>query len=147
MIRVLTLFPCRLWNHENLNEATHKNLHHFLGGVSMRSMGWIMHCGQIEKVTTNGPSRESLVTPENLERLKGIPILFVAGADNIVYTPDNTDTSYTTLCNVHGRKWYQREVFPSTGHLDTWMGTHSHRVVYPRIRHHVEEVMRMQPTE
>lgn len=69
----------------------------------MRSMGWIM---QIEKVTTNGPFSVNLVTAENLERLQGIPILFVAGADNVFYVPENTDTSYTTLCNTHGRQLY-----------------------------------------
>lgn len=90
-------------------------------------------------VTTNDPS-VSLVTPENMDRLKGIPILFLSGTGNMVFTVENTDASYTTLCNAHGRQWYEREVFAGKGHLDAWMGATAYQDVYPRVKRHVDEV-------
>lgn len=130
-----------LWNHENLNEETHKNIDKYFGASHMNTMSWLMKCGQLGTLTSNAPSRTNLATPEGIERLKGLPILFVAGADNMAYTAENMDTSYTTLCHAHGRRWYQREVFPNMGHLDLWMGPKSCEMVYPRVRRHVEEVM------
>ncbi|KAI2894196.1 CAZyme family AA3 [Aspergillus niger] len=131
----------RLWTHKNLNDATHTQLERFLGGTSMRSLQWLMESGRKENVLANGPTFTNLVTPENLERLKGIPILFLSGTGNMVFTAENTDISYTTLCNVHGRDWYEREVFPGKGHLDAWMGSTAYQDVYPRVRRHVDQIM------
>lgn len=133
---------CSLWNHKNLNEATHRNLNQFFGGTSMKLIAWLANCGLTEHVTTNGQPGVSIVTPENIDRLKGVPILFISGADNMVFTPENTDKSYTALCNAHGRQWYEREVIAGKGHLDIWMGTDSYKDVYPRVKRHIERVMR-----
>lgn len=107
----------------------------------MRSLQWLMESGRKESVLANGPAFTNLVTPENLERLKGIPILFLSGTGNMVFTAENTDISYTTLCNVHGRDWYEREVFTGKGHLDAWMGATAYQDVYPRVRRHVDQIM------
>jgi hypothetical protein len=129
----------RLWTHANLNEATHRQLEHFIGGTSMRLLSWLLNSGRQEHVTTNEPASTNLVTPENIERLKGIPILFLSGTGNMVFTAENTDTSFTTLCNAHGRQFYEREVFPGKGHLDAWMGSTAYQDVYPRVKRHVDE--------
>lgn len=132
----------RLWNHRNLTEATHRHLDRFLFGVSLKTMGWLTNAGRVGHVTTNEPANENLVTPENIERLKGIPILFIAGSDNVVFVPENTDTTFTTLCRAHGKQWYEREVFMGLGHLDTWMGQDTYKNVYPRVEKHVNAVMK-----
>lgn len=100
-----------------------------------------MKSGSVESVTTNGPAYTELVTPENINRLKGIPILFLSGTGNMVFTAENTDTSYTTLCNAHGREWYERELFAGKGHLDAWMGSSAYQDVYPRVQRHVDKIM------
>lgn len=92
-------------------------------------------------VTTNPPTSINLVTPFNISRLKGIPILFFSGANNTVYAPENTDVSYTLLRDAHGVDGYEREVFEGKGHLDCWMGVTAHKDVYPRVREHVDRVM------
>ncbi|KAF7543933.1 hypothetical protein G7Z17_g10345 [Cylindrodendrum hubeiense] len=94
----------RLWCHKKLNAATHANLHHFLSGINMRCLSHLLETGAAEKVMTNEPALVNLVTPENLARLKGVPILLFSGEKNTVYTPENTDISYTTLCNANGRQ-------------------------------------------
>ncbi|KAH7143579.1 hypothetical protein EDB81DRAFT_947639 [Dactylonectria macrodidyma] len=131
----------RLWSHPKLNAATHANLHHFLGGTTMRSLSHLMEMGQADTVLTNAPALVNLVTPENLARLQGVPILFFSGEKNTVYAPESTDISYTTLCKAHGRQWYEREVFNGRGHLDCWMGSDAYKDVYPRVGRHVQEVM------
>lgn len=108
----------------------------------MRSLKWLMKTGELGYVTTNEPVSTNLVTPANIERLKGIPILFLSGTGNMVFTGENTDTSYTTLCNAHGKEWYEREVFQGKGHLDSWMGATAYRDVYPRVRRHVDKIMK-----
>jgi hypothetical protein len=105
----------------------------------MQSLKWLTNCGRIEKVTTNNPNA-NLVRAENMSRLKEIPILFLSGAENMVFTAENTDTSYTALCNAHGRQWYERELFQGKGHLDAWMGVGAYQDVYPRVERHVEKV-------
>ncbi|KAL2018312.1 hypothetical protein VTK56DRAFT_975 [Thermocarpiscus australiensis] len=132
----------RLWTHEDLNEETHAHLDRFLGGTSMRSLKRLMNSGRLNCVTTNEPVSANLVTPENIRRLRGIPILFLSGTGNMVYTAENTDISYTTLCYAHGREWYEREVFPGRGHLDAWMGSTAYKDVYPRVKRHVDKFMK-----
>lgn len=107
----------------------------------MNTLAYFVSSGNLGYVTTNAPASTNLVTPENLRRLKGIPILFISGAENAVYTAENTDVSYTTLCNEHGRQWYEREVFETRGHLDCWMGATAYMDVYSRVRAHVDNVM------
>ncbi|EHY60577.1 hypothetical protein ABEF92_002714 [Exophiala dermatitidis] len=127
----------RLWSHKRLNSATHTNLSKFLGGTSMNSLSQLMYQGTHGEVTNN--ILESLVTPENLQRLRGLPILFISGSDNVVYTPENTDKSYTTLTGIFGMsELYQREVFPGYGHLDCWMGAEAVKDVYPTVLDHAE---------
>ncbi len=110
----------------------------------MRSLSHLMAMGAKSQAITDlstSPGNQTLVTPENIARLRGIPILFFSGAENAVYTPENTDMSYTTLCNAHGREWYEREVFEGRGHLDCWMGPTSYVDVYPRVERHVSMVL------
>lgn len=102
----------------------------------MNSLRWLTKTGAIEKVTDNDD--RNLVTPENIARLAGIPILFISGTGNMVFTAENTDTSFTTLCNAHGRQLYERELFTDKGHLDAWMGATSYLDVYPRVERHVK---------
>jgi len=132
----------RLWTHKNLNSETHEHLEQFLGGTSMRSLEWLMRAGRMECVTTN--KGDKLVTPANVERLKGIPILFLSGTGNRVYTAENTDTSYSILCNAHGKRWYARKVFPDKGHLDAWMSPTAYRDVYPTVEQHADKYMKHQ---
>ena len=108
----------------------------------MPSLSWLMKTGRLNSVTTNEPVSADLVTPENIDRLKGLPILFLSGTGNMVFTAENTDISYTTLCNAHGKGLYEREVFPGKGHLDAWMGSTSYRDVYPRVERHISKFMR-----
>ncbi|KAF6824728.1 glucose-methanol-choline oxidoreductase [Colletotrichum plurivorum] len=128
----------RLWSHKNLNEATHSQLENFLGGTSMASLQYLMNTGTTSHVVdTQGAN---LVTPQNLARLRGLPIFFFSGSENSVYLPENTDTSFTALSDANGGLYYERQVFEGRGHLDAWMSSTAHQDVFPRVLNHINNV-------
>ena len=79
---------------------------------------------------------------ESLENLRDIPILFFSGAENVVYTPEATLTSYTVLRGKFGEGGYERLVFEGRGHLDCWMGegASARGGVFDKVRRRVDAV-------
>ncbi|KAI9840114.1 MAG: hypothetical protein M1837_001918 [Sclerophora amabilis] len=131
----------RLWTHRNLNEATHANVSKFLGGTSMTSLQQLMDMGEHSTVTDNGGT--SLVTNDNVARLRGVPILLFSGSENAVYGAVSTTLSYSRLRQQLLADDYEREVFAGKGHLDCWMGADAYTTVYPRVKEHVDRVIRL----
>ncbi|KAF7342089.1 FAD/NAD(P)-binding domain-containing protein [Mycena venus] len=127
----------RLWNHANLSHATHTHLINFLGGVHMTNLSHLMRMGTIGHCIDN--QGNNLVTDANLARLQGVPILFISGGDNVVFTPVSTNMCYDDLRERFGPTLYKRVVVNGYGHLDTWMGERSRRDVYPVVLQHIEK--------
>ena len=98
-----------------------------------------MHMGTHGFVTNN--YNESLVTSRNIDRLKDLPILFISGSENVVYSPETTDKSFTTLINHFQQEGYEREVIQGYGHLDCWMSPDAVNDVYPLVRDHAVRCM------
>ncbi|XMA12769.1 hypothetical protein WAI453_005560 [Rhynchosporium graminicola] len=132
----------RLWNHRNLNEATHRQINRFFGGVNMTLLHLLMQMGYRGFVTTNGPLFNDLTTEHNLRRLKNIPIMLFSGSDNKVLTPEATDKSYSLMRDLFGTKHYSRHVIQGYGHLDCWMGRRAYKDVFPIVREEVDRVCR-----
>ncbi len=142
-----TLVFGRCWNHRNLNEATHRQIDRFFGGVNMTLLNLLMKQGVDGGVMTNGPSFTRLDTPENICRLRDVPFLLFVGRDNAVLSPQSTLDTYEALtdafgtCDDDGVK-YRRRVVPGYGHLDCWMGRNAWKDVYPFVREEVDRVVR-----
>lgn len=100
----------------------------------MRHLRQLMYMGTHGHVINN--QSDSLVTPENIERLKDIPIFFIHGEKNTCYAPESTMMSYDSLRGHFGGEQYQRWVFEGYGHLDCWMGKGSYLDVYPKVEQH-----------
>ena len=84
----------------------------------------------------------SLLTDENLERLRHIPISFIHGEDNAVYNPVSTDQDYSTLLELFkDSSHYKRKVFTNKGHLDCWMGSKSYIDVYRWVEERAKETI------
>ncbi|KAE9391530.1 FAD/NAD(P)-binding domain-containing protein [Gymnopus androsaceus JB14] len=126
----------RMWNHENLTHATHEHLDAVFGGVHMTLLRHLMRMGTAHEAMDN--EFNSLVTDANLERFKGLPISFISGGDNVVYSPESTSMSYDVLRENFGTELYRRHVVQGYGHLDTWMGKNTAVDVYPLVAEHVE---------
>jgi choline dehydrogenase-like flavoprotein len=88
-----------------------------------------------------GDSGNSMITVENLERLRGIPILFISGGQSAVYSPESTLRDYEILRARFNPANYKRVVFEDRGHLDTWIGKTSNKDVYRSVEQHVRESM------
>ncbi|KAM7209212.1 hypothetical protein V8F20_000550 [Naviculisporaceae sp. PSN 640] len=149
----------RCWNHDNLNEATHRQIDRFFGGVNMRLLNLLMKQGLEGYVMKNDDQGfEKLTTEENIQRLKGIPFLLFHGRDNAVLSPEATERTYEILCDTFGSNGvntgngndgktelggdYKRRVVPGYGHLDGWMGRNAWKDVYPFVREEVDRVVR-----
>lgn len=148
----------RCWNHRNLNEATHRQIDRFFGGVNMRLLQLLMKMGVDGHAMANGPLFEQLTTRENINRLKGVPFLLFVGRENAVLSPESTERTYEILCDTfpttagggsgvvgeghHDNDGieYRRRVVPGYGHLDCWMGRHAWKDVYPMVREEVDRV-------
>lgn len=83
------------------------------------------------------------MTPKNLERLRGLPILFISGVDNEVFDPETTLKDYEMLRRRFGEQFYRRFLVEGYGHLDTIIGKNADRDVYWRILAHLEECGRI----
>ncbi|KAK8066348.1 glucose-methanol-choline oxidoreductase [Apiospora hydei] len=140
----------RCWNHENLNEATHRQIDRFFGGVNMTLLHLLMKQGTEGGVMANGPLFERLDTPDNIQRLRDLPFYLFVGGDNAVLSPTATERTYEVLCDAFGTRdtrdgkglQYKRRVVPNYGHLDCWMGRNAWRDVYPFVRKEVDDIMR-----
>jgi len=86
-------------------------------------------------------SSECLVTPDNVARLRDIPIFFIHGGQNQVYSPESTMRSYDILRERFGSSQYERWVFEGRGHLDCWMGVSCNMDVYPRVEEHIKKTI------
>jgi hypothetical protein len=146
-----TLVFGRCWNHRNLSDATHRNLDRFFGGCSMHLIDLLKRMGSRGEVSTNEPGYTELTTPENVERLRGLPFLFFVGGDSAVLSPRATETIYERSIDKFGISdgfpgssiQYRRRVVPGYEHLDCWMGRNAWRDVYPFVREEVDRVVRV----
>jgi len=94
-------------------------------------------------VTTNFPPAEVLTTPENIQRLKGIPFFLFSGGDSQVLDPASTSATVLMLKNAFGDNTdVERIVVDGYGHLDCWMGTRASEDVWPMVRERVDAVCR-----
>ncbi|KAL2025025.1 hypothetical protein VTK56DRAFT_27 [Thermocarpiscus australiensis] len=132
----------RCWNHANLNEATHRQIDRFFGGVNTRLLGLLMRMGAAGHAMANPPLCDPLTTDANVARLRGVPVMLFVGRDNAVLSPEATERTYERLCETFEDGEYRRRVVPGYGHLDCWMGRNAWRDVYPFVREEVDRVTR-----
>jgi len=127
-----------LWTHANLNETTHEYLDRFIGGVSIRNLDQLVEMAKKGYLMDN--ERRNIVTRENIERLRNIPILFIHGGQNAVYAPESTVKSYDMLREQLDASQYERWEFEDRGHLDCWMGKSAYMDVYPLVEQHARKI-------
>jgi cholesterol oxidase len=123
-----------LFEHDQLNAATHDELHELFGIAGMKAfehIGRLVRTGHL--VAFDGNEQYM----PNLERLK-IPITFIHGEENQCFLPESTERTYNLLREKYGDELYSRHVIPKYGHLDCIFGQNAARDVYPLILKHLE---------
>jgi cholesterol oxidase len=124
-----------LYEHAQLNDATHCTMHEMFGIANMRSfqhIGRLVNSGHL--VAFNG---DEIYLP-NLARLN-VPICFIHGGENACFQPESTRITYHLLREQFGPTNYIRHVIPNYGHIDCIFGKNAHLDVYPHILNHLEQ--------
>jgi cholesterol oxidase len=123
-----------LYKHNQLNQATHDNLHELFGVTGMRIFE---HLALIERRghVVDAAGKESYLP--HLDRM-AIPVRYISGAENSCILPESTGITHDLLAEKNGRDLYSRYVIPDYGHVDSSFGKNAARDVYPLILDHLE---------
>lgn len=123
-----------LFEHDQINEATHSVLHEIFGIVSI---GVFAHMEKMARAghLVDAQNRESYI--HHLDRL-AIPIAFIHGEENSLWLPESTAITCKVLSNANGAHLYKRHVIPHYGDIDCIFGKNAAQDVYPHIREHLE---------
>ncbi len=115
-----------LYQHEELNAATHAVLHELFGVATTRALE------QLAGMTRSGQlidaqGRDAYLP--HLDRL-AFPITFIHGAENDCFLPESTALSYDLLAAANGKKLYTRHLIRKYGDIDCILGKAAARDVY-----------------
>ncbi|RAL03117.1 FAD/NAD(P)-binding domain-containing protein [Aspergillus ibericus CBS 121593] len=124
------------WNHQNLDTNIHDHVGQFFGDTYTTILEHITRMGTHGACLDN--QLHALVTEENLENLRGVPILFMSGTVNEVFMPESTLRDYEMLRRRFGERLYRRFLVEGYGHLDPVVGRNADRDVYWRVWEHVK---------
>ena len=131
----ITFLYAPLYDHAQLNEATHESLHEMFGVANIKQfehIALITRKGHL--VSANGED----IYLNHLERL-AIPICFIHGGDNECFLPESTQITYDLLRKKNGNL-YSRKVVPGYGHIDCIFGKNASGDVFPTILEHLQSV-------
>jgi choline dehydrogenase-like flavoprotein len=116
-----------VYDHANLNEATHAALGDVFGITNLTFFEHISRMIRARRAVT-ADGKDAYLT--SLERYR-LPISFITGEHNRMFLPESVALTYGLLVKANGPELYTRHVVPGYAHLDCWIGEHSDRDVFP----------------
>jgi cholesterol oxidase len=122
-----------LYEHDQLNRATHETIHELVAlpdKAAMEHLRVIARRGSL--VAADG--RDAYL--QNLERL-ALPITFIHGAESEVFRHDGTEKTLELLRDNFGGELYRLAVLADYGHLDCVIGKDAVTDVYPLVLDHL----------
>lgn len=125
----ITFMYALLYEHDQLNTATHDALHEMFGIANISAFEHLALLGRSGHLV--GADGSDIYMP-HLDRL-AIPITFIHGAENSCFLPESTEITVNLLSEKNGRDLYNRIVIPDYGHIDCIFGKNAVRDVYPHI--------------
>lgn len=130
----ITFMYSLLYEHDQLNTATHDALHEMFGTANidvLEHLAVMVRAGGLR--TASG--QDSYLP--HLDRL-AVPIAFIHGAENGCFLPESTEQTMQALQQRNGAHLYRRHVIPDYGHIDCIFGRRAARDVFPLILEHLE---------
>jgi cholesterol oxidase len=131
----ITFMYASLYNHEQLNQACHENLHELFGIANMSAFEHIAKIGRRQQLVD---FNERDVYLPHLDRLN-LPIAFIHGGENHCFLPESTERTYELLRSRFDPNQYSRHVIPGYGHIDCIFGKNAARDVYPFVLQHLDK--------
>lgn len=130
----VTFMYSLLYEHHQLNTATHDALHELFGVANVAALEHLAL--MVRAGALRSADGQDIYLP-HLERMD-IPIAFIHGAENARFLPASTEQSAVVLGRANGAQRYRRHVVPGYGHYDCVFGKQAARDVYPLILDHLE---------
>ena len=129
----ITFMYALLYEHAQLNQATHDALHEMFGIANMQSF---VH---LEKLTNAGHLVNDAGDEVYMSQLKrlALPICFIHGSLNQCFLPESTALTLAVLQAVNGDR-YERHVIDGYGHIDCIFGKNAAVDVYPIIADYLD---------
>lgn len=124
-----------LYQHQQLNQLLHDNLHELFGVACIKSLS---HLTSIIRAGHVVDDKGQDVYMPHLARIN-VPTLFISGSENCCFKPVSTEKAYEALCKLNGPQLYKRQVIPGYGHIDCMFGKNAVKDVYPYILAHLDE--------
>ncbi|HEY2291481.1 MAG TPA: alpha/beta fold hydrolase [Thermoanaerobaculia bacterium] len=131
----ITFMYALLYQHEQLGQRIHDNLHELFGISNMATFEHLALMVRRKEVVDHDGND---VYMPHLDRL-AIPMRFIHGAENRCYLPESTQQTLDLLSARNGAALYDRFVIPDYGHIDCIFGQHAARDTYPLILEHLEK--------
>jgi len=123
-----------LYDHAQLNERLHDNLHELFGVASIKvfdHLALMVNAGHVVKAD----GADDYIG--HLDRM-ALPITFLSGGDNQCFLPQGTQETMEMLAQRNGAGLYKRVVVPGYGHIDCIFGKNAAVDVFPHILEHLE---------
>lgn len=135
----ITTIYSKVFDHHNLNTATHDTLHEFMGLVNIQIMKHMAHICLHHKLQTF--DNKEVISKEAVKEYLNFPICFLHGEKNVIYLPEGTekDMKYLEEVNPRTPSLYKRHLYKNYGHLDCLIGKRAVDDVYPDILAHLEQ--------
>lgn len=130
----ITFLYSLLYEHAQLNAATHSALHEMFGVANIAALE---HLSLLVRTKHLVDAAGKEVYMNHLDRL-ALPICFIHGAENQCFLPVSTELTYNALRAANGNSLYSRHVIPGYGHIDCIYGANAARDVYPYMLDHLE---------
>lgn len=136
--RVMFMYG-EVYDHDQLNDATHEHMHEAFGVSNLKTFRQITQA--IRKGHVVSADGDDVYLP-NAQRLK-LPIAFLHGEHNRLFKPEGSALTYEFLREKNGPDYYTRHVFKDYAHMDCFIGKNAARDVYPVV---TAELDRHNPT-
>jgi len=133
--RRITFMYGHLYEHDQLNRATHEALHELFGVVDLTALE---HVTQMVRAG-HAVRADGTTYLEKLERL-AVPITFLHGGDNARSLVESTKATADALAEANGAELYRHVVIPDYGDTDCLIGKDAYKDVFPLILTHLEAV-------
>jgi cholesterol oxidase len=126
--RVMFMYG-EVYDHDQLNDATHEHLHEAFGVANMTTFRQITRILRADHAVTHDGQEAYLPATDNLK----VPISFLHGEKNRLFTPEGSKLTFDYLVEKNGPDLYTRTVIPGYAHMDLFIGKDAARDVYPVI--------------
>lgn len=126
--RVMFMYG-EVYDHDQLNDATHEHLHEAFGVSNLKTFEHITLMLRVGHIVDFDGNEAYLPKYENLK----LPISFIHGEHNRLFKPEGSLLTYDFLREKNGPELYTRTVIPGYAHMDTFIGRDAARDVYPVI--------------